>query len=57
MPLPQYAKDLCFYLVGAAIIRGAACTVNDIMDRKFDAGVGESIEDSIVSDHSFDEPF
>ncbi|KAF7795214.1 hypothetical protein EIP86_006364 [Pleurotus ostreatoroseus] len=39
MPLPQYAKDLCYYLVGAAIIRGAACTVNDIMDRKFDAGV------------------
>lgn len=28
-------------VVGAFIIRGAGCTVNDIFDRKYDAGVGE----------------
>lgn len=42
MPFSVYIRDLAFYLLGAAIVRGAACTVNDIMDRGFDAQVGKS---------------
>ncbi|EIN14665.1 4-hydroxybenzoate polyprenyl transferase [Punctularia strigosozonata HHB-11173 SS5] len=34
-----YALELLRCLVSAFIIRGAACTINDIFDREFDAGV------------------
>lgn len=36
-----YALHLAKALVGAFLIRSSACTVNDILDRKMDAGVGE----------------
>jgi len=39
LPLKVYAFDLVKCLVGAFIIRSSACTVNDIFDRKMDAGV------------------
>ena len=38
-----------FYLglfgVGAIIMRGAGCTINDMWDRKYDAAVGESLRE------------
>ena len=36
-------------MLGAAIVRGAACTVNDIMDRGFDAQVGKYSQSRDVS--------
>ena len=43
LPLKVYASDLVKCLVGAFIIRSSACTVNDIFDRKMDAGVGQCL--------------
>ncbi|KAG2006912.1 4-hydroxybenzoate polyprenyl transferase [Coprinopsis cinerea AmutBmut pab1-1] len=39
IPLPAYGACLFKSLLGAFIIRCSACTVNDIFDRKMDAGV------------------
>jgi 4-hydroxybenzoate polyprenyltransferase len=30
------------FLIASLLVRGSACTINDIFDRNFDAGVGES---------------
>jgi 4-hydroxybenzoate polyprenyltransferase len=38
---PQiYAYSLVKHFIGAFLIRSSACTINDILDRKMDAGVG-----------------
>lgn len=42
LPLTEYAVSLAKFLLGAFIVRSSACTVNDIFDRKVDAGVGQS---------------
>lgn len=42
-PVDVVAVLLLKTIVGAFVIRGAACTVNDIFDREFDAAVGELI--------------
>ena len=39
--LKIYAIELSKYMLGAFILRSSACTINDIFDRKMDAGVGE----------------
>lgn len=40
LPLANYCVDLVKCLIGAFIMRSSACTINDIFDRKMDAGVG-----------------
>lgn len=42
MPLREYQWTLFCCLFSAIILRTSACTINDIFDRKLDAGVGES---------------
>lgn len=37
----NYFTLLCEFAFGAFIVRGSACTVNDIFDREFDAAVGK----------------
>ncbi|ETW79987.1 prenyltransferase [Heterobasidion irregulare TC 32-1] len=39
LPLNRYWVELAKSLFAAFIVRGSACTINDIFDRKFDAGV------------------
>jgi 4-hydroxybenzoate polyprenyltransferase len=39
--LQAYAIELSKYMLCAFILRSSACTINDIFDRKMDAGVGE----------------
>ena len=41
LPLNAYWTGVARCLVSAFVIRSSACTINDILDRKFDAGVGE----------------
>ena len=40
LDLNTYWMELAKFLVAAFIVRGSACTINDIFDRNFDAGVG-----------------
>ena len=42
--LETYGIEVSKYMLGAFILRSSACTINDIFDRKMDAGVGEYIE-------------
>ncbi|PPQ79022.1 hypothetical protein CVT25_002331 [Psilocybe cyanescens] len=39
LPVKTYAIELLKFLIGAFILRSSACTVNDIFDRRVDAGV------------------
>ncbi|KIJ96598.1 hypothetical protein K443DRAFT_682224 [Laccaria amethystina LaAM-08-1] len=39
LPIGNYCVDLVKCLIGAFIMRSSACTINDIFDRKMDAGV------------------
>ncbi|KAI0062575.1 4-hydroxybenzoate polyprenyl transferase [Artomyces pyxidatus] len=39
LDLTTYWMELAKFLVAAFIVRGSACTINDIFDREFDAGV------------------
>ncbi|KAJ6471948.1 UbiA prenyltransferase family [Mycena sanguinolenta] len=39
LPLNAYCTELAKCLIGAFVIRSSACTINDIFDRKLDAGV------------------
>jgi 4-hydroxybenzoate polyprenyltransferase len=39
--LETYGFELSKCMLGAFILRSSACTINDIFDRKVDAGVGE----------------
>jgi 4-hydroxybenzoate polyprenyltransferase len=41
LPLKTYAIEFFKYMLSAFILRSSACTINDIFDRKMDAGVGE----------------
>ena len=41
IPYDVYFLLLAQFAFGAFIVRGSACTVNDIFDREFDAAVGE----------------
>lgn len=41
IPYGNYVTLLCEFAFGAFIVRGSACTVNDIFDREFDAAVGK----------------
>ena len=41
LPLQTYTIELSKYMLAAFILRSSACTINDIFDRKMDAGVGE----------------
>lgn len=41
MPLQAYSQNMLNCLFGAVILRTSACTINDIFDRKLDAGVGK----------------
>lgn len=40
-PYPEFGWLFLKSFFGAFILRSAACTVNDIFDRKFDAAVGK----------------
>lgn len=40
LPIHEYWAMLGRFLLVSAIVRGAACTSNDILDRDVDAGVG-----------------
>jgi 4-hydroxybenzoate polyprenyltransferase len=39
--LETYGIELSKCMLGAFFLRSSACTINDIFDRKMDAGVGE----------------
>lgn len=41
LPISAYFLDFIKCFFAAFIVRASACTVNDIFDRKMDAGVGE----------------
>lgn len=41
MSTKAYLLDLFKWFLAAFILRSSACTVNDIFDRDFDAGVGQ----------------
>ena len=41
LPPSTPAFYLGLFAVGAIIMRGAGCTINDMWDRKFDAAVGK----------------
>ncbi len=41
MPLQDYWRSVLNCLFSAVILRSSACTINDIFDRKLDAGVGK----------------
>jgi 4-hydroxybenzoate polyprenyltransferase len=41
LPLSRYSVELGKCFIGAFILRSSACTINDIFDRKMDAGVGQ----------------
>jgi 4-hydroxybenzoate polyprenyltransferase len=43
LDLQTFWTEMFKFLIAAFIVRGSACTINDIFDRKFDAGVGASI--------------
>ena len=45
-----YLLDLTKSFCAAFIVRASACTVNDIFDRKMDAGVGPSDHSTPFSD-------
>lgn len=40
LDLTTFWTEMFKFLIAAFIVRGSACTVNDIFDRDFDAGVG-----------------
>jgi 4-hydroxybenzoate polyprenyltransferase len=40
LDLTTFWIEMFKFLIAAFIVRSSACTVNDILDRKFDAGVG-----------------
>lgn len=42
-PILTSAKYLGLFGIGALIMRGAGCTINDMWDRDLDKGVGESM--------------
>jgi 4-hydroxybenzoate polyprenyltransferase len=44
LPLEEYTTSLATGLVGAFLLRSSACTINDIFDRKVDAGVGVYVQ-------------
>ena len=41
LPIQAYGPALLKCFIGAFILRSSACTINDIFDRKMDAGVGK----------------
>lgn len=41
MPIKDYWWSMLNCVFGAIILRTSACTINDILDRKVDAGVGK----------------
>ena len=47
LPLEQYGIGILKCLFGAFILRCSACTINDILDREIDAGVGRPADSSI----------
>jgi 4-hydroxybenzoate polyprenyltransferase len=40
LDLKTFWTEMFKFLIAAFIVRGSACTINDIFDRNFDAGVG-----------------
>jgi 4-hydroxybenzoate polyprenyltransferase len=43
LDLQTFWIEMFKYLIASILVRGSACTINDIFDRDFDAGVGVSI--------------
>ena len=41
--LQTFWIEMFKYLIASFIVRGSACTINDIFDRNFDAGVGDPL--------------
>ena len=44
LPLESYSLEILKCFMSAFILRSSACTVNDIIDRDMDAGVGMPVE-------------
>ena len=42
LDLQTYWVEMFKFLIASLLVRGSACTINDIFDRDFDAGVGVS---------------
>ena len=43
LPITTPLTYLSLFGVGAFVMRGAGCTINDMWDRNLDKGVGESL--------------
>ena len=43
LDLQTFWTEMFKFLIASILVRGSACTINDIFDRDFDAGVGVSI--------------
>jgi hypothetical protein len=48
LPMSTPIWYMSLFAVGAFIMRGAGCTINDMWDRKFDAAVGAWREFQVV---------
>lgn len=48
-PVITTAKAICLFSVGALIMRGAGCTINDILDRNLDSKVARTCERPVAS--------
>jgi 4-hydroxybenzoate polyprenyltransferase len=49
LPVPQTVYMLTLFGVGAFIMRGAGCTINDMWDRKIDAKVERTANRPLAS--------
>jgi heme O synthase-like polyprenyltransferase len=43
LDLQTFWTEMLKFLIASFLVRGSACTINDIFDRNFDAGVGALI--------------
>lgn len=44
LPVVDYARLVGTFILAAFLLRSAACTINDIVDRDVDAQVGKEID-------------
>jgi 4-hydroxybenzoate polyprenyltransferase len=51
LDLQTFWTEMFKFLIAAFLVRGSACTINDIFDRNFDAGVGAPIP--LTPSHSY----
>ena len=51
LPITTPLTYLTLFGIGAFVMRGAGCTINDMWDRNLDKGVGESLPPTFLLKH------